>query len=302
MNETVTPARAAKSGTDALTPADIGAPPLGTIIDWVQGIMRRNTAQAGLDAVQISLRTSNDMQAQAPPNLSLAYPIAEDKIRVVFDKNLDLTTAENEANYTLGSGLTGSSVDDAVLVGGTGAVVDLTVTEVLPRLNLESIQTENIGSATCPACLSPQQSRTFVLGVLTVAELQAPLADSLLAEPCLDKSRFSGPGTALGPRVTVRGVISGKQSGALTFLADAAGGLRNGVAGVDLDCAAAVFMGFGSVALASIGVPRVQEPVLSISNRCCAPPRVGTGPRSPRGSPGCCVTVPLRDTRAPSMT
>ena len=223
-----------------LTPADIGAPPLGTIIDWVQGIMRRNTAQAGLDAVQISLRTSNDMQAQAPPNLSLAYPIAEDKIRVVFDKNLDLTTAENEANYTLGSGLTGSTVDDAVLVGGAGAVVDLTVTEVLPRLNLESIQTENIGSATCPTCLSPQQSRTFVLGVLTVAELQAPLADSLLAEPCLDKSRFAGPGTALGPRVTVRGVISGKQSGALTFLADAAGGLRSGVAAYNIPFATTV--------------------------------------------------------------
>jgi hypothetical protein len=223
-----------------LTPADIGAPPLGTIIDWVQGIMRRNTAQAGVDAVQISLRTSNDMQAAAPPNLSLAYPVAENKIRVIFDKNLDPTTAQNEANYTLGSGLTGSTVDDATLVGGAGAVVDLTVTEVLPRLNLESIQSENIGSATCPGCLSPQQSRTFILGVLSMAEVQAPLADSLLAEPCLDKSRFAGGGSAWGPRITVRGVVAGKQSGALTFLADAAGGLRSGVPAYNIPFATTV--------------------------------------------------------------
>ena len=223
-----------------LTPSDIGTPPLGTIVDWVQGIMRRNTAQAGVDAIQISLRSSNDMQAAAPPNLSEAYAIAENKIRVIFDKDLDPTTAQNEANYTLGSGLSGSTVDDATLVGGAGAVVDLTVTEVLTRLTIESVQAENIGSATCPGCLSPKQSRTFTLGIASVLEVQTPLADSLIAEPCLDKSRFAGGGGGWGTRITVRGVVSNKSTGALTWMEDAAGGQRSGVPAYNIPFASTV--------------------------------------------------------------
>jgi len=210
-----------------LTPADIIAPPLNTRIKWVQGIMRR-AAPSGTDYIVISLRGPGDIEGDAPPNLAEAYPIDENKVRLLFDKDVDKTTAEDEGNYTLGSAGSGSTVDDATLVDGAGAVVDLTFTNVQARLSLESIQTEAIGSQSCPACLSDPQSREFILGVLTCAEVQAPLGDSLGADPCLDKSRFAGAGSAFGTRLTVRGVMSAHH-GADYFLQDATGEQRNAV-------------------------------------------------------------------------
>ena len=182
------------------------------------------------------------MQVPAPPNLSEAYPIAENKIRVIFDKNVDVTTAQNEANYTLGSGLSGSTVDDATLVGGAGTVVDLTVTEVLPRLDAR-VRSRPRTSArrSCPTCLSPQQSRTFILGVLTVRRAPGP-AGGLARSPSRASTSPASRAAVRpwAPRLTVRGVVSGKQSGALTFLADAAGGLRSGVAAYNIPFATTV--------------------------------------------------------------
>jgi len=212
-----------------LTAADIIAPPLGTTIDWVQGIMRRSSP-SGTDAWSISLRNASDISVQAPPNLSMAYPIAENKVRVVFDKNVDVTTAQNTGNYALGSQLSGSTVDNATVVGGAGAVVDLTISDILPRFSVESVQTQGIGSATCPVCLSTQQSMSFILGVLTCKEVQAPLPDSLGGAHCADVSRFAGAGSALGERVTVRGVFVAQYPVArLFYFEDPEGGPRSGV-------------------------------------------------------------------------
>jgi len=210
-----------------LTPTNISNPPLGYTVDWVQGILDRATNNS-VDAWMIRLRGADDQSVQAPPNLSEVYPIAENKLRVIFDANLDKTTAENTDNYALGSMLSGSSVDAAELVGGAGNVVDLTITDVQSRLTMETIQSQNIGSASCPACLSSQQSLSFLLGVLTPAEVQAPNADSLAAETCLDKSRFAGSGSAQGVRLTVRGVMT-QSYGTLFYIQGTAGGLRNGV-------------------------------------------------------------------------
>jgi hypothetical protein len=73
-----------------------------------------------------------------------------------------------------------------------------------------------------------------VLGVLSCAEVQAPLADALAGSPCVDKSRFAGDGSAWGARLTVRGVFVKQYdtpyNGTLYFMADAAGGQRSGVA------------------------------------------------------------------------
>lgn len=209
---------------------NIGAPALGETVEWVQGILRRAT-NGGVDCWMISLRDVNDKQDATAPNLSEAYPIADNKLRLVFDKNVDVPSAETASNYTLGSAIMESTVDDAEVVGGSGNVVDLTITDMLPRKSLESIMSENIYSATCvtPTCASPQQSLDFILGVLTCAEVQAPQPDSLLGEPCLDKSVFAGGGSAWSARMTVRGVYM-QQYGSLRFMVDAAGVERGGIA------------------------------------------------------------------------
>jgi hypothetical protein len=204
----------------------IVAPEVGTVVDSVQGLMFSYSA-----AWAICLRSPSDVFVPAPPNLSVAYPTADNKLRLMFDKNVDVTSAQNTANYKLGSQLSGSTVDAATVVGGSGAVVELTITDVLPRLSLESIQSQNIGSEKCPVCKSPQQSLSFILGVLSCLDVQTPLEDSLLAEPCRDMSRFAGPGGGLGEQVSVRGILVEKFLGndRLYFLADAGGGLRSGV-------------------------------------------------------------------------
>jgi formylglycine-generating enzyme required for sulfatase activity len=157
--------------------------------------------------------------------------------------------------------------------------VDLTIADVLPRLSLESIQTENIGSAADPTCLSPQQSREFVLGVLSCAEVQAPQEGSLLADPCLDRSRFAGPGATCGPRLTVRGVmVKSYPKARQQYFADAAGGARSGVAAYNvpfgpvvghqylLACAATEYYGMtelsSPVALIDEGPVAVPAPVV----------------------------------------
>lgn len=209
---------------------NITAPPLGAQVDGVQGILRRGINN-GVDCWLISLLGVNDQPSPTPPALAEAFPIAENQIRLYFDKNVDVTTAQDPLNYTLGSAGSGSSVDVATVVGGAGNVVDLTITDVQARLSLESITSQGIKPATCalPECASPAQSLNFVLGVLSCAEAQAPLADALAGSPCLDRSRFAGDGSASGARLTVRGVFV-KQYGTLYFMADAAGGQRSGVA------------------------------------------------------------------------
>ena len=210
-----------------LTPFNITAPALGQRVDWVQGILRRGINN-GVDAWIITLRDV-DPQIPVSPNLAEAFPIAGNKVRLYFDKNVDVTTAQDEANYQLNSWNSGSTVDDATVVGGVGNVVDLTITDALAHAQLEGITTQNIGSVSCPTCPSPQQSLSFILGVLSCAEVQAPLADSLGGVPCLDKSRFASGGSSWGARLTVRGVFL-KQYNTLYFLEDAAGGQRSGVA------------------------------------------------------------------------
>jgi len=211
----------------------VNAPPLGAKMEWVQGILRRTT-NAGVDVWCVSVRDGNDMKVLAPPTLMEAYSIAQaggavkDTIRLTFDRNVAVASAQNKFNYTLLSD--GSTVDNARVVGGAGTQVDLAITDVQARLNLEQITSVDIGAEAAPDSLSGQQSRTFYLGVLSCAEVQAPLADSLLADPCLDKSRFAGPASAWGTRITVRGVmVQWYPSSRLQFMADAAGGARSGV-------------------------------------------------------------------------
>ena len=208
----------------------ISAPPLGATTGGVRGILRRN-ASNGVDCWLISVRDQNDLvdPIQLPPALVDAYPIAEDTLRLTFDLNVDVASAENEGNYALLS--VGSTVDHARVVGGSGQQVDLAITDVQDRLSLEEISAAGIGVAWAPDILSSSQSRSFILGVLSCAEVQAPQVDSLLAEPCRDKSRFAGEGSAWGPRITVRGVmVKSYPMKRLQVLADAAGGERSGVA------------------------------------------------------------------------
>jgi hypothetical protein len=214
---------------DGFTLFLFGTPPLGSTVGFVQGILNQRNSTGGTGTVnsyRIQLRDVNDINVDAPPNLVEAYPLEDNKLRLLFDKNLDEATAENIGNYSLGSGIDGSTVDVATLVGGAGTTVELDITSVRNDGDPETITAQNIGTATCPLCLSSSQTLSFAQGVITIAMIQAPDPASL--SPCDDRSRFAGAGTALGTRLTVRGVAT-QSYGSLYYIQDEAGGARSGV-------------------------------------------------------------------------
>jgi hypothetical protein len=224
----------------------VGTPAVGTVIDSIQGILNQRTSGSPTaNSYRIQLRNGNDMFLAVPPNLVEAFPVEDNILRLTFDRNVDVPTAQNAGHYSLGSGIDGSTVNTATVVGGSGQVVELSITSVLSDGDNETVTSSAIGSATCPTCLSGAQSLSFVNGVLDVDALQAPLPDSLaflanrpiyesagnpsILSPCVDRSKFAGPGTAFGPRLTFRGVHTQSYGSLYYVQREIAGGSRRGI-------------------------------------------------------------------------
>jgi len=205
----------------------------------------QRAGQGGVNSYRIQIRDANDIQADVPPGLGEAFALENNKLRLIFDKNLDPATSQNEANYSLGSGLSGSTVDLATLVGGAGTTVELDITSVLEPGDTETITAQSIGTSTCPGCLSSSQTLEFAHGITPLYEetassarlpsfgtlavikgIQAP--DPAFLSLFDDRSKYAGPGGAFGRRVTVRGV-GVQQYGSLHYLMGLAGGKRNGI-------------------------------------------------------------------------
>ena len=199
------------------------SPALGTVINSITGI--GNAAARGY---RIMPRTSADVVDNQPPTLKDAYAVADNEYRVVFDRPVTSATAQNSANYSLGSfgTVSGAALD------GTSAVT-LTVT-VQPHGSAESVTVSGVaGVANGIAIITPQAS-SFLAGVLSCGEMSAANPDSLLASPCRDLSRYLGSpavgiGSGLtgqysngpfGPRSTVTGIVTGVY-GNLYYMEDA---------------------------------------------------------------------------------
>jgi hypothetical protein len=181
--------------------------PNGTLINFVQGIYENG---GGTFSYQLMVRDANDVAVATPPNVSDAYPIDDTHVRVLFDKALDTPTATDVSNYTLGSF---GSVDAAVMDGAFNVI--LAINNGLNHGDYETVTVNGVKNTLDPQdIMTTPQTRTFINGVLTVAEVSAPNPDSLLATPCFDRSRFAGPGGQIslglvGPRLSMTGVSTG---------------------------------------------------------------------------------------------
>lgn len=209
---------------DGNTLATYAAPALGTPVTFVQGILNQRTR-----GYRIQLRDGNDILAATPPNVIDAYPVADNIIRVVFDRDVTAATATDINNYSLASF---GSVDAAVMAG-TGAA-DITVTNGLPHGVNETVTVNGVAGLANSIAMTSGQSRTFINGVLSCAEIQAANPDSLArVAGCLDMSRFAGSNGQTsqglgGTRCTVVGVMTAKFTPS-NYLADVAGGQRSGL-------------------------------------------------------------------------
>jgi len=213
--------------TLSFNPVGVGS--IGALVDSVQGIMGQVTSTPSRYTIQ--LRDANDIFDPAtPPSISDAYFITPDTIRVIFDHNVTQASANNTANYTIGSTLGPPSsatrqvknnvVHLKVLPGTSGAAQSVTVSNVV-----------STGGVTMVGA----QPRNMFEGIVSIAMVQAPQLDSLAKIPCEDRSAFAGAGGgaaagASGNRITIRGVcLAGYAGGQTYFLESAGGGVRSGV-------------------------------------------------------------------------
>ena len=199
-------------------------PPVGTNIVSVQGILNQNNR-----GYRIMLRDGNDIVTFTPPNVSDAYPLTDNTILVKFDRNVTNASATNLANYSLASF---GSVLSASMPAPDQAL--LTINNGLLHGDLETVTVNGVVGLASGAAMTTPQSRTFVNGVLTAAEVQEAATDSLAGIPCLDRSRFAGGGGQisqgnLGPRATMAGIMSGR-FGSVYYVVDPGNGRRSGVA------------------------------------------------------------------------
>ena len=205
-------------------------PPVGTNIFSVQGIGNQFSVSAG-NAYAIMLRDGNDIVLNTPPNVTDAYPLTDNTILVKFDRNVTTASATTLTNYSLASF---GSVNSAVM--NDQASVILNITNGLSHGDLETVTANGIVGLAAGQTMTTPQSRTFVNGVLTSAEIQQANPDSLAATnpPCLDRSRFAGGGGQIslgnvGTRATMA-ATSGARYGSIYYMMDAGNPNRGGVA------------------------------------------------------------------------
>jgi hypothetical protein len=208
---------------DGSTLALVSPPPVGALVDSVQGIYdQRNRGY------RIQLRSGNDQYDQVPPGLLDAYPIANgDSIRVVFDRDLTLASAQNVLNFILVS--TGNPVDAAVRQVDK-RVVHCKITNGLANGDPEGVTVNGVVNNNNNVAMTVAATRNFFNGVMPIATVQAPDPTALAASPCDDRSKFSGAGNQnSGQRMSTRGVCIAT-IGSTSWIETAAGGNRSGIA------------------------------------------------------------------------
>jgi hypothetical protein len=201
------------------------APPVGTPILSVQGIVNQATR-----GYRIMLRNGNDIVVNTPPNVTDAYPVLDNVIKVIFDRDVTPASATNLTNYSLASF---GSIDGVVMSGTTAAIV--TMTNGLSHGDIEVLTVNGVVGVAAGQAMTTPQSRTFVNGLLTAEEVQRANPDSLVnGAGCVDRSRFAGEAGQVsqgfgGTRASMAAVVGAKY-GTVYYMLDAGNPLRGGVA------------------------------------------------------------------------
>jgi len=214
---------------DGSTLATVTPPPPGTLLAFVQGVFDLRSP-----GFRVQLRGGGDLEVGTPPALADAFPTYDndlhgsarlDSIMVVFDRPVDKTTAENPANYSLASL---GAIDGAHrLDSPEDNRVVLQVHNGLNDGDPEAITVGGVKSLADGTSMLGPQTRGFLNGVIELESLQAPDPGFLSGTPCQDRSRFAGPGTGPGSRLSFDGTVTGA-FGSLYALQDTAG-TRSGV-------------------------------------------------------------------------
>ncbi len=173
-------------------------PSVGTLVDAVQGIYNQRSR-----GYRIQIRDGNDIVVATPPNLVDAFPVHDDTILVTFDRAITQSSIENTANYSLASF---GTVVSATQVTPNTVVLD--ISNGLADGDNETVTVNGVVGAANGLAMTSPQNRAFFNGVMPISLIQAPDPAGLAAVPCVDRSLFAGPGSAVGGRLSFRGICT----------------------------------------------------------------------------------------------
>jgi hypothetical protein len=191
--------------------ADVSAPPEGTILGEVSGIF-----DFRLLTHQILLRSEDDLVIGFPPQASDAFPIYDndlaggarhDSVMVVFDRPVEVASAENVANYSLASGGTIDGIRRLDAPHDNRVV--MLIRNGLPDGAPEGITVTGVKSLATGTPMAKPDTREFYNGVLALEMVNVPDPAALAGVPCEDRSRFSGPDDKPGLRASFAGTVTG---------------------------------------------------------------------------------------------
>ncbi len=198
--------------------ADVPLPAPGTILGFVQGIFDLRSG-----SYRIQLRGPGDIGYGTPPLVTDAFPIYDnnlsggarlDSVMVVFNGPVEKTSSETVANYSLASN---GEIDGAHrLDAPDDHRVVLQIRNGLSDGDSEGITVSGVTSLANGTPMAAPQSLGFVNGVLPLEKVQAP-DPAFLAGLCEDRSRYSGAGSAPGPRASFAGTVTGAFGDYYTF-------------------------------------------------------------------------------------
>lgn len=188
---------------DGATLTTYAPPAVGVLVDNVQGVFDSRGSGAA-QTWRIQLRSGDDIVVATPPNVTDAYAVALDTVRVTFDRSVTQATAEDVANYTLASF---GTVLSATLESSAKAV-DVAINNGLNAGDNEAVTVSGIAGAANGLVMTGSQTFAFYNGVLSVHDIRIPDPAGLAANPCVDRSRFDGVGSVPGQRLTFKGICT----------------------------------------------------------------------------------------------
>ena len=196
---------------DCSTLTTFTPPPVGTLLSFVQGCLDRRDERH-----RILMRGPHDLGVGNPPLALDAFPTFDndlagalrlDSIMVVFDRPVEKSSAENTGNYSLSSL---GTIDGAHrLDAPEDNRVVLQIRNAKNDGEPEAITVKDVASLADATPMVAPQTFDFFNGVLELEEIQAPDPGLLANHPCEDRSLYSGPGSAPGPRASFAGTVTG---------------------------------------------------------------------------------------------
>lgn len=166
----------------------------------------------------------NDPDDPGRPAGLVAFPVGPNQIKVQFDRDVTMESAEEELNYQAGAAV---QIVDAML-GMDGRSAVLTVFDESGSGVLENLTVSGLVAADTTLTMTQPASFPFYSGVAPIPLVQSPDPVALGQPLCVDRSRFAGLDSLPGEPIAITGVCAGRALDCFSLI-DSTASARAGV-------------------------------------------------------------------------